>query len=549
MNELDLALLNTGRGDLLANTTFNAINNAHGLFDGLRFVVRLSPRVHELVASLPDGVGFRGGVDFERIQAFSTYLHETIHWWQHIGSTCGLMLSLSYPGQTHANLQPLRAFVEKVGPVKSIRQWAATNVGSRDPDSPSGLANRIINNQFDIEAYRLLATNPERAQGLVNSGMFESVGHSYEIAIGNAVAALASTFDREFNLIPHPKEWEAKIGKLRGARETGFFHGSPIELSPIGAFHIFEGQARFSQLQYLHFASGGQFEWDDAEQGRMLDRTYMLAFETFLAVAALSQPPSIDHPVVGLFLLICDLAMNPGEAFPFTVPFAKAFIDDVDPGKRFLLLCTIVREFCPETATAIQRYSASEYAHVTATLCKKLRTFTPLQIASEVNRWVAEGKDFSDCLQRHDLGQTDGLNLPLQVLFGQFLSYQRDKARYPHILCWPGAAMAGEHASEESVGVFTRQSPLFIDRADDQMIVPVIRAGLDEADVMSTFQDFYSGYSLYDLVRQWTVEPGPFKYDFRWLQPNGTREEIKLWADRMFTSAFNVPPDEFIIHP
>jgi hypothetical protein len=26
-------------------------------------------------------------------QAFSTYLHETIHWWQHVGTSAGLMLT------------------------------------------------------------------------------------------------------------------------------------------------------------------------------------------------------------------------------------------------------------------------------------------------------------------------------------------------------------------------------------------------------------------------------------------------------------------------
>jgi hypothetical protein len=37
------------------------------------------------------------GIDSETIQAaLSTYLHETVHWWQHIGSTAGLVSSLAY---------------------------------------------------------------------------------------------------------------------------------------------------------------------------------------------------------------------------------------------------------------------------------------------------------------------------------------------------------------------------------------------------------------------------------------------------------------------
>jgi len=255
MQNLDPELLDTSRGDLLAQTGFHATLGAHGRYDrydGLRFVVRLSPRVHELIATLPNGVMSSKALTFEQIQAFSTYLHETIHWWQHIGSTCGFMLSLSYPAQTHANIKHLRRFLEQVGPVKSIRAWAAAHSGPLDLNSPCATANTIINNQFDIQAYRLLATNPDRAKELVNSPMFESVGHTYSIALANGIFALASTFDQNFAFLPDPRIWEKEFGRLREKSEPGFYFGSPVSLSPIGAFHIFEGQARFAQLQYLH---------------------------------------------------------------------------------------------------------------------------------------------------------------------------------------------------------------------------------------------------------------------------------------------------------
>ena len=105
--------------------------------------------------------------------------------------------------------------------------------------------------------------------------------------------------------------------------------------------------------------------------------------------------------------------------------------------------------------------------------------------------------------------------------------------------------MAGKHLKEGSAGVFSRQSPLFVDRADTETIVPVVRSGLDEADVMETFQNFYNGQALYDLTRQWIKSSGPFTYDYRWLQPNGTTEQVKEWADRIFANAFGVAPDDF----
>lgn len=411
--------------------------------------------------------------------------------------------------------------------------------------SPNAAANIIINNQFDIEAFRLLATNPERAGSLVNSPMFENLGHTYKIAISNNVFALASTFDPGFDFLPDPRKWDEGVKQLREKREPGFYHGSPISLSPIGAFHIFEGQARFAQLQYLHFASGGAFDWDSAAEAGMLTPIYMAAFEDFLRRAGLERPATIDHPVVALFMLLCDIAINPAEGFPFPVLLPTFFLTDVDPGMRFIYLSVIVKNFCPETARMITRYSAADYQEVSAKLCHALSTFTPVEIAREINRWTEQGERFGQCLAPHDLGEAAPLNLPLQVLFGQFASFARDKMRHPHILCWPGVHMAGTRTNADAMAVFLRQSPLFIDRAEDEMIVPVLRPGIDETTVMDTFQEFYGAFALYDLTRQWIMVPGPFTYDYRWLQPNGTSEQVKRWADSGFINAYGVSPDEF----
>jgi hypothetical protein len=140
MKGLDFRLLDTSLGDIAPATTFNATLNAHGVYDGLRYVVRLSPLVHETINSLPNGIRFSSETTFEQAQAFSTYLHETIHWWQHTGSTAGLLLSLSHPAQTHANLTTLRQLLELAGPVKSIYQLALQQSGPSTPGTVAGLA-------------------------------------------------------------------------------------------------------------------------------------------------------------------------------------------------------------------------------------------------------------------------------------------------------------------------------------------------------------------------------------------------------------------------
>jgi hypothetical protein len=545
MEGLKSKLLDTTRGDMSPATTFNASLNVHGVYDGLRFVVRLSPLIHDTINALPNGIRFSNETTFEQSQAFSTYLHETIHWWQHCGSTAGLLLSLSHAAQTHSNLRQLRRLIELVGPVKSIYQLALEQTGPINPENVAGLANIVINNQFDIEAYRFLMTNPDRADEIVNLTQFESMAHVYRIAQMNALVVLASTFDREFTLLPNPNVWIDAFNRLRADRVEGFFYGSDVRLSPIGAQHIFEGQARFSQLQYLHFGTHGQFDLEDADEIGMMSPLYTTAFEVFIEQAGLEMPPSLDHPTVGLFLLACDIAMNPGEGFPFPVVNAASFVADNDIGQRFLRTAEAIRYRCPAVKSLIVEYSAQEYAAASEQICGSMGLRSPLEIANAVARLVRDGPAFAECLALHDVGKAAPINQPVQVMFGQFASYCRDKLRHPEILCWPGAAMAGKHLKEESAGVFSRQSPLFVDRADTEMIVPVVRSGLDEGDVMETFQNFYNGQALYDLTRQWIKSTGPFTYNYRWLQPNGTTQQMKEWADRIFANAFGVEPDDF----
>ncbi|MBE9640628.1 hypothetical protein [Salipiger mangrovisoli] len=79
-SDLNPELLNPGSDE----TVFEATIDTHGTYTTEHFVLRLSPRAHELV----DAITRQETDDYETAelyQAYSTYLHETIHWWQHVG--------------------------------------------------------------------------------------------------------------------------------------------------------------------------------------------------------------------------------------------------------------------------------------------------------------------------------------------------------------------------------------------------------------------------------------------------------------------------------
>ena len=518
--------------------------NSHGLYNSVQFVLRLSPEVHRRIANLPPGIVY-GGLHPDDLQAYSTYLHETIHWWQHVGSTTGLMLSLSFPAQAHVNYSHLKRLIERIGPKKSVLRWLEAAPGGGGPDTSVGLANIVVNNHFDIEFFRILVTSPKLAAQAVQDKFFDSVGHSYATAYANTLLILADTLDEQPGVIVDPRGWEDEFAVLRANQAKGYYVGSSVRVSPIGAHQIFEGQARFAQLQFLYFSSGGGLSWDDARSKGMLAGLYGEAFEAFLQLTSLTWPPSIDHPIVALFLLVCDIAVNPGAGFPMPLRSFGTFIEDIDPGLRFLFLCRAIATKCPEVRTAIRDYSRAEYTDVSETLTRHLIIDAPLAIAETIGEWVDGSQKVRSLMAEHRSFAFAPGNLPVRVLLSHFVSFNQDKLLRPEFFCWPGAWMAGERVSSEIALLFDRHSAPFIDKPDDAGVYPRLMPGKKEATVREVFNGFYAMNVTYDLTRQWVISPGPFDYDFSWLSSSGTESEFKHFGDIHFEKIYGAHPDSF----
>ena len=363
--------------------------NAHGLYNSLQFVLRLSPEVHRKLAEVPDGIANYKAADvgFDVAQAFSTLLHETIHWWQHVGSTYGLMVSLSYPSQTHANYTHLKKLIAEGQLKKPIRKLAAQLGGPSRPDTIPGLANIIVNNHFDLGAFRRLSYDRHSARNLAADPLFENVGHAIEITYANNLLTMSGVVDPNFSILPDPRGWEEPFRQLRHNKVEGFYYGSPFTLWPIGAREIMEGQACFSQIQYLHFASGRRLDWNDFRALGMLHGVYIKALEEFLTRVEIEWPRAIDDPVVALFLLICDMALNAGAGFPFEPePHYPFFIADIVPGIRYTSLSVMVRLKFPSALGAIRNYSRDEYRDTSECLSEFLIYHSPLKIAENMRR-------------------------------------------------------------------------------------------------------------------------------------------------------------------
>ncbi|WP_300442985.1 hypothetical protein [Zoogloea sp.] len=521
---------------------------AQGSYNTLDFVVRLRPDLHQILEAQGGELSMRKCDSWDAAKAFSTYFHETVHWWQHVGTSAGLMLSFLQPAHAHMNRQRLGEVLVAHGPVKPLIGLAAKLLDANDKQDES--LNFVLNNWHDLEFFRKLVLNPvDLAKVVANDPYFMSVGHSYHMAIGATSWLIGATVDPEYEVLPHPCDWEASMAELRATRTEGFYLGSPIKVPPLGAREIFEGQARFSQLQYLFGASGGKLAWNDIRRTGMLSGVYVRAFEVFLDFVEDDWPATVDDPIVGLFLLICDVALSPSEGIFLPMTDPSALIWSTDPAWRFIFLCRAAKEQGHDFKRSIQTYSAQEYWDVSQRLSDLILSPSPRKLAEAVVRNSDSHPSWSQLVEEDQSFEYREGNFPIRVLLGRFTRMQRDKLASPQFFCWPGMCLTSYRQPlppETVVSLFSEHQALFLDRADRD-VYPRLVPGKDEMTLQHLLDEFYVWVSTYEMTRQWLVEDGPFDYDYLWLTSKFTSSEIKAWADNNFQIGTGVHPDVFSI--
>jgi hypothetical protein len=520
--------------------------NVRGSYNPLHFVVRLNPALNDVLQSGPSGFFKPGELDFAHWDAFSTYLHETIHWWQHIGSTTGLMLSLAYPAESHVNRDSLLAILNDIGCKKSLKTLYELDGGQLSAETIRRLS-LVLNNWHDGEFNRRIILDPLCLDVVTKSPYFDSVGHSLEIGLGNSLGLLCATFDRNAEFLPDVRKWEPHFESLRSRNVEGYYYGSPIKRMPLGALHIFEGQARFCQLQYLYLSTAGSMSWDEFGKRGMMGDTYLRAFDLFLRWAELDWPATPIDPIVQLFLLVCDLAINPSEGYPFDLQHFESFIVSVDPGFRFAFFsCEIARQKSLHDATC--NCSRDEYIETTSVLAKALICQPPTEIASEVFRWSRSSDPLKQLLREEECFDFGDENLPVRLYFAKHIRFAEDRLAHPEFFCWPAMHLGDSRIVQpdlnKSMRLWNRHAPIFYADLSGE-IRPILVQGRSASNIQSTFNRFYTWNVLYDIIRQWIISDVPFNYDYAWLTPKYTLNEKKEWASMTFKHAFGVSLDDF----
>lgn len=520
---------------------------AKGSYNTLDFVVRLRPDLHQVLEGQGGSLSMRECDSWDAAQAFSTYLHETIHWWQHAGTSAGLMLSFLQPAHAHMNREGLRRVIDAHGPVKPLLALAEKLLdGSKNDES----LNLVLNNWHDLEFFRKLVINPiQLTKEVAQDPYFVSVGHSYRMAIGATSWLIGSTLDQDYQVLPDPRSWESSMNMLRSSKSEGFHRDSPINVAPIGAHEIFEGQARFSQIQYLFGASGGRLSWEEIYTRGMLNGVYGRAFEVFLELTDEEWPATVGDPVVGLFLLICDVAMSPSEGLFLPMTDPSALIWSTDPGWRFAFLCSSAKGEGNLFKRSIQNYSADEYWEVSSKLSKSILSPSPRDLAEAINQFADQHQPWKELMEEDQTFDFALGNFPIRVLLSRFTRIQKDRLTAPQFFCWPGMCLTSYRPplDEAMVGtLFGEHQALFLNRPDLD-VYPRLVPGRDESKLQRLMDTFYLWVAVYEMTRQWLVDSGPFEYDYNWLTSKYSKEETKNWADHHFHAGTGVHPDSFAI--
>ncbi|WP_144241822.1 hypothetical protein [Pseudomonas chlororaphis] len=547
MLEINRSLLDSLNTEIKISDSFYACLNEHGLYNSAHFVVRLSPQNHQLLDS-----GAQKSAEeltWEEVQAYSTYIHETVHWWQHIGSTAGIVLSMCYPGQAHANITHLRKLADSKTVGKSIKDWAeAQAMGGLDNSNELvASANLVVNNVMDLEFFRSMILKPQLLRQMVNDNYFESVGHSFSTAYSVLLQVIETTLGADLPCLPKYNNWPAKIETLT-AQERGYYHyKSPIALPPseISGLTLLEGQARLIQLQFLQLSSqkfNKALNLFDFEKNGYLKGIYGDAFRYFISRTNSEFPSNTYDPIVGLFLLTCDLALNPGEGFPFDISDFENFPLQANPSIRFTRICESIRTDCSYLKTYLNEYSKDEYFYASSKLAESCGYHSPLAILSELAKWPQDESAITSLLKEQETFEFTEANQPVRVIFSHFLRFNQDKLEAPEFFCWSGL-FRHTKADPEYNNLWLRNLSLFTDKADDNGIYPRLRKGVSEKNLINTLNSFYGNSINYDLTRQWTIQSGNFKYDYLWLTESFEESVVRDKAQWLFEGLYGITPD------
>jgi hypothetical protein len=482
-----------------------------GEFDPMSTVVYLDESVAQFLRASAGGEGTGiESVGSPTVSAFCTYLHEMLHWWQHVGSTAGFFYSLSIAIQAICTTGYL------IDTGTRLRKPLVDAISTSDRNDPAVLA---VARWSEIEHACSLLLWPSRANQLlqVNPRFFSSLGESLLLFQISTVAGLSRIFDQDYRGLPCAKTWLDLLEDFVKSERQFFLPYQLFEV-PVGMGHIMEGQARLIELQYRTLAVS-DMSYSEAKERSFLSGVYSVAFEFFLQATGLPTPADFDEASVNLFLLVCDIALNPSAGYPDDIDPRRDFVRDYHPGMRFVRLCDEVKQ-CHAILDEVEKVGRSSYLNASQRLCSKLKWADPVSAAE---RCLAAGRKMTGYAQmRRQFEECDfgAEHVPVRFYMGSHLEFLERKIECPHFFCWPARFLAITKGQEQEAFAFQAM----LSWSAPPFVTSSFKSGVDATNL--EFGDpqkrhrfgtnYFATIALYDMVRQWISNRGKFRFDYSW---------------------------------
>lgn len=518
--------------EIYSSSTENCQSSWLGLYSQDQFALKLR---EDIKIELD-----KEGISPKKINASSTSIHETTHWWQHIGSNFGFIYSMSYLSIVSMAVPKLKLLVNNNIKCKSVLGYVE-ECYKKDLHRCKEL-NLIANTYYDIKYALEFSYNNLNFRTIIDDRRyFSNIGHSYRILWDSVIHSLNATLGNS-EVLPSPNNWNG-FEKLEKKKCLGFYNDSPMVISPLGIAAIFEGQARFTQLQYL--SATLKFSYYDAFMKGLLDGIYGEAFGLYLKITKIEVDREADllGSEFGLFLLVCDIAINPNNGFPLDIYDFESFVVHNDPGIRFTKICHIISQNPPYFLEKIKSYSMEEYTLLSNELSDKSGFVPVMKCLETVCSW-AEHSSLTRLMDEERTLSYDPANLPIRVLFSKYIKFQMDKYKFPNVFCWFGyhASNSNSRSFDTANDIYSTHKAMFVGGDNNQVEAQLFQDIPREA-ILKRYNEFYADLMMYKLIYEWITEDGEFSYNYSWLRHENP-QAVEPFLKENFKSTFGVYPEE-----
>lgn len=94
--------------------------------------------------------------------------------------------------------------------------------------------------------------------------------------------------------------------------------------------------------------------------------------------------------------------------------------------------------------------------------------------------------------------------------------------------------MTGNNANQNMFNIFLSNLSLFTDKRDDDGVFLRDFPGKDPEGARKMFNAFYGHNMIFDVMRQWIMEPGPFDFSFGEIVMRPDIRENEKWIRDQF---------------